>query len=232
VFRRLDPVLWKACNHNPVVLLGRLTQEALERAAKDPRYLALYKRACETHDAYLKPSGNAQSSMLVAYFSMEYGLLDCLPIYSGGLGVLSGDHLKASSDLSLPLVGIGLLYQRGYLSQSFDSDGWQQERAPVNDFYSLPLSPAKRADGSDLIVNVLLGSATVHIKVWRIDVGRVKLYLMDTNIPQNADPEHRDITGQLYAGGLHKRISQEIVLGIGGLRALKELGLPSNAFVC
>ncbi|MEO5922740.1 MAG: alpha-glucan family phosphorylase [Bryobacteraceae bacterium] len=229
VFRRLDPVAWKACNHNPVVLLGSLPQEALERAAHDPRYLALYRRACETHDAYMK-SNATPGSMLVAYFSMEYGLLDCMPIYSGGLGVLSGDHLKASSDLSLPLVGIGLLYQRGYLSQSFDNDGWQQERAPVNDFYSLPIEPAKKADGSELIVDVLLGSATVYVKVWRIVVGRVKLYLMDTNIPQNHDPEHRDITGQLYAGGLHKRISQEIVLGIGGLRALKELGLQPTVY--
>ena len=229
VFRRLDPVAWKACNHNPVVLLGRLPQEALEKAANDPRYLALYRRACETHDAYLKGAGNA-SSMQVAYFSMEYGLLDCMPIYSGGLGVLSGDHLKASSDLSLPLVGIGLLYQRGYMSQSFDGDGWQQEGSPVNDFYSLPISPAQRADGSELVVDVLLGAARVFVKVWRIDVGRVKLYLLDTNIPQNSDPVHRDIAGQLYAGGLHKRISQEIVLGIGGLRALKELRLEPSVF--
>ena len=229
VFRRLDPVSWKACNHNPIVLLGRLPQEALERAANDPRYLALYRRACETHDEYLKSTA-APSSMLVAYFSMEYGLLDCMPIYSGGLGVLSGDHLKASSDLSLPLAGIGLLYQRGYMSQSFDSDGWQQEGSPVNDFYSLPISPALRPDGSELIVNVLLGAVTVFVKLWRIDVGRVKLYLLDTNIPQNTDPVHRDITGQLYAGGLHKRISQEIVLGIGGLRALRELGLQPSVY--
>ncbi|MEO8099002.1 MAG: alpha-glucan family phosphorylase [Acidobacteriota bacterium] len=233
VFRRLDPVAWKACNHNPVVLLGRTSQETMERAARDPRYLALYGRACESYDAYLRATTNPATpgnSMLVAYFSMEYGLLDCMPIYSGGLGVLSGDHLKASSDLSLPLVGIGLLYQRGYLSQSFDTEGWQQERAPVNDFYSLPIRPATRTDGSELVVDVLLGGATVHLKVWRIDVGRVKLYLLDSNIPQNPDPVHRDITGQLYAGGLHKRIGQEIVLGIGGLRALEELGLQPTVY--
>ena len=230
VFRRLDPVAWKACNHNPVVLLGRVPQEALERAAHDPRYLALYRRACDTYDEYMKSSMVSPSPMLVAYFSMEYGLLDCLPIYSGGLGVLSGDHLKASSDLSLPLVGIGLLYQRGYFRQSFDADGWQQERTPINDFYSLPISPVTQPDGSELIVDVLLGSTTVYLKVWRIDVGRVKLYLLDSNISKNPDPEHRDITGQLYAGGLHKRISQEIVLGIGGLRALKALGLQPTVF--
>ena len=114
VFRRLDPAAWKACNHNPVVMLGRVEQAALERAAVDPRFLALYRRACEILDAYL--AARAPSDMLVAYFSMEYGLLDCLPIYSGGLGVLSGDHLKAASDALLPLVGVGLLYQNGYLA--------------------------------------------------------------------------------------------------------------------
>jgi starch phosphorylase len=230
VFRRLDPAAWKACNHNPILLLGQMSQENLERAARDPRYLAVYKRGCEAHDAYLKATAPGQDEMLVAYFSMEYGLLDCMPIYSGGLGVLSGDHLKAASDLSLPLVGIGLLYQRGYLSQSFDADGWQQETTPVNDFYSLPISPASRPDGTEIVVDVLLGSQAVYLKVWRVEVGRVRLYLLDSNIPQNANPEHRDITSQLYAGGSQRRIAQEIVLGIGGLRALKELNLQPSVF--
>src|SRR5512140_2572508 len=158
VFRRLEPAIWKASNHNPVVMLGRVPQETLERAARDPRYLALYRRACETLDAYMAAQSESESDMLVAYFSMEYGLLDCMPIYSGGLGVLSGDHLKASSDAILPLVGLGLLYQRGYFRQLLDPNGWQQERTPVNDFYSLPLTPVKRPHGSDagseLIVDV------------------------------------------------------------------------------
>jgi starch phosphorylase len=196
VFRRLDPVIWKASNHNPVVMLGRVPQETLERAARDPRYLALYRRACETLDAYMAPHDGAASEMLVAYFSMEYGLLDCMPIYSGGLGVLSGDHLKASSDATLPLVGLGLLYQRGYFRQSLDPDGWQQEKTPVNDFYSLPIMPVTQTDGTELIVDVLAGETKVFLKVWRIIVGRVLLYLMDSNIPQHADPFHRDITGQ------------------------------------
>src|ERR1043166_1078076 len=148
-----------------------------------------------------------------------------MPIYSGGLGVLSGDHLKASSDAMLPLVGVGLLYQKGYFQQALDPDGWQQERTPVNDFYSLPVIPVWRADGSEMHVHVTLGATDVFLKVWRIDVGRVKLYLLDSNIPENADPAHREITNQLYGGDLHTRIRQEIVLGIGGLRALKELGL-------
>jgi len=240
VFRRLDPATWKESNQNPVVMLGRVPQETLERAAADPRFLALYRRACETHDAYLASQstsldraasapGNRASSLLVAYFSMEYALLDCMPIYSGGLGVLSGDNLKASSDLALPLVGVGLLYQKGFLQQSLDPGGWQQERSPVNDFYALPVTPETKA-GSELLVNVTLAGTVVYAKVWSIDVGRVKLYLLDTNIPQNPDPAHRDITSQLYGGDLHNRIRQEIVLGIGGMRALKEVGLEPTVF--
>jgi starch phosphorylase len=228
VFRRLDPVAWKGSGHNPVVMLGRVEQAALERAASDPRYLTLYRKACDILDAYL--AAHPPSNMLVAYFSMEYGLLDCLPIYSGGLGVLSGDHLKAASDALLPLVGVGLMYQNGYLQQRLDPDGWQQEHAPVNDFYSLPIAPVTRPDGSEVLVNITLTGVEVWLKVWRIDVGRVKLYLLDSNIPQNALPEHRAITNQLYGGDEHKRIHQEIALGIGGLRALKELGLNPTVY--
>ncbi len=228
VFRRLDPVSWKASNHNPVVMLGRVPQAALERAAGDPRFLALYRRACESLDAYL--ATKPDSSMLVAYFSMEYGLLDCLTIYSGGLGILSGDHLKASSDVLMPLVGVGLLYQNGYLQQRLDPDGWQQEHTPVNDFYSLPVTPVTRDDGSEMLVSVNLTGTEVFLKVWRIDVGRVKLYLLDSNIPRNARADHREITNQLYGGDDHKRIHQEVVLGVGGLRALKALGLSPTAY--
>jgi starch phosphorylase len=230
LFRRLDPVIWKQSNHNPIVMLGRVSQATLERAASDPRYLALYKRACETHDVYLAAASSQPSKMLVAYFSMEYGLLDCMPIYSGGLGVLSGDHLKASSDANLPLTGVGLLYQNGYFSQSIDADGWQKERTPVNDFYSLPVSPVNRADGSEMLVSVMLAGTQVFLKVWRIDVGRVKLYLLDSNIPQNPNPVHRAITAQLYGGDLHNRMRQEIALGIGGLRALEELGIQPTVY--
>ena len=230
LFRRLDPVIWKASNHNPIVMLGRVSQATLERAASDPRYLALYRRACETHDAYLTTSAPQPSGMLVAYFSMEYGLLDCMPIYSGGLGVLSGDHLKASSDAILPLTGVGLLYQNGYFSQSIDPDGWQKERTPVNDFYALPVTPVQRADESEMLVSVMLAGTQVFLKVWRIDVGRVKLYLLDSNIPQNPNPIHRAITAQLYGGDVHNRMRQEIALGIGGLRVLEELGIRPTVY--
>ncbi|MGH9667625.1 MAG: alpha-glucan family phosphorylase, partial [Bryobacteraceae bacterium] len=229
LFRRLDPVLWKACNHNPVLMLGRIPQESLERAAADPRYLAMYRRACERYDSYLARVGHAFPKALIAYFSMEYGLLDCMPIYSGGLGVLSGDHLKACSDSDIPLVGIGLLYQNGYLQQSLNADGWQQERYPVNDFYTLPVRPAIQ-DGAEVRVSVNLPTGELFIKVWHIDVGRVKLYLLDTNIPENESQDHRDITAQLYGGDSFQRMRQEIVLGIGGLRALKALKLEPTVY--
>jgi starch phosphorylase len=228
LFHRLDPGLWKTCNQNPVLMLGRIPQAVLERAASDPRYLAVYRRACAQFDAYLSAESPRRDE-LIAYFSMEYGLLDCMPIYSGGLGVLSGDHMKSSSDASLPLVGVGLLYQKGYLQQSLNPDGWQQERNPVNDFYTLPVRPVQK-DGADLLVSVTLPAGPVHVKVWHIDVGRVKLFLLDTNIPENERPESRDITDQLYGGDIHVRMRQEIVLGIGGLRALKALGIEPTVF--
>jgi starch phosphorylase len=230
LFRRLDPTLWKASGYNPVLMLGRMPQATLERAAADPRFLAGYRRACERYDSYLlKPDGPVEHK-LVAYFSMEYGLVECMPIYSGGLGVLSGDHLKASSDAEIPLVAVGLLYQKGYLEQSLNPDGWQQERYPINDFYTLPVQPVCTDDGADMLVSVKLPTGAVHIKIWRMDIGRTRLLLLDTNIPENARIEHREITDQLYGGDYHTRIRQEIVLGIGGLRALEAVGLKPTVY--
>ncbi len=154
VFRRLDPILWKTSNHNPIQLLGRITQERLDQAAADPRFLVLYRRACERHDSYVQAPALAESVPRIAYFSMEYGLLDCLQIYSGGLGILSGDHLKAASDGDFALTGVGLLYQRGYLQQYLNPDGWQQERTPVNDFYTLPVRPCEDEQGKEVIVSL------------------------------------------------------------------------------
>jgi len=230
LFKRIDPALWRACDHNPVLMLGRVPQATLERSAADPRFLSLYRKACESYDSYLHKLEPPGDEKLIVYLSMEYGLAGCIPIYSGGLGILSGDHLKASSDADIPLVGVGLLYQKGYLQQSLNQDGWQQERNPVNDFYALPLRPVLRDDGSELHVDVRLPSGLVHIKVWQIAVGRVKLCLLDTNIPQNESVEHREITDQLYGGDIHTRIRQEIVLGIGGLRALDSLHLKPTVY--
>jgi len=225
LFRRLEPSLWKESNHNPIQLLGRIPQDALDKAAADARFVTMYRRACERQDSYLRSAEPSKDTPLIAYFSMEYGLLDCMNIYSGGLGILSGDHLKAASDSDFALTGVGLLYQRGYLQQYLNPDGWQQERNPLNDFYTLPVRPCVDEAGAEILVTVDLPTGELFIKIWYIDVGRVKLYLLDTNIPQNRSAEHREITDQLYGGDNHKRIRQEIVLGIGGLRALKKMGV-------
>jgi glycogen phosphorylase len=229
LFRRLDSALWRNCGHNPVLMLGRVPQATLERAAADSRFLAAYRRACDRYSSYLERTEPADDR-LIAYFSMEYGLVECMPIYGGGLGVLSGDHLKAASDGAVPLVGMGLLYQKGYLQQSLNPDGWQQERNPINDFYTLPVRPVRGEDGKEITVSVKLPTGPVFIKIWNIDVGRVKLYLLDTNIPENERPEDREITAQLYGGDNLTRVRQEIVLGIGGLRALDRLGLKPTVW--
>ena len=230
LFRRLDPILWRESGYNPVILLGRVPQATLDRAAADPRYLALYAQACERYDAQVKTTGPRPDDKLIAYFSAEYGLTECLPIYSGGLGMLSGDHLKSASDCQIPLVGVGLLYQGGYFRQYLNPDGWQQERYPTNDFFTLPVTPVSDAAGLPLKVSVKLPGGLVWIQVWCIQVGRVSLYLLDTNIPDNPSQQDREITDQLYGGDNDKRIRQEIVLGIGGLRALQVLGVKPTVY--
>jgi starch phosphorylase len=225
LFRRLDPPLWRECGYNPVLMLGHVSQATLQKNAADPRYLVLYRMACETYDSRIRKGSPPADGKLVAYFSAEYGLSECLAIYSGGLGILSGDHLKSSSDQDYPLVGLGLLYQQGYFRQILNPDGWQQERYPMNDFYTLPLTPAKDAAGQEVRVTVKLPAGIVHIKVWKLNVGRIALYLLDTNIPENPLPQDRDITDSLYGGDNDTRIRQEIVLGIGGMRALAAMGL-------
>jgi len=230
VFRRLDPMLWRESGYNPVLMLGRVSQSTLERAAADPRYLGLYRVACDVYDSRVKHSIRQSDGTLIAYFSFEYGLTECLPVYSGGLGILSGDHLKSSSDQDYPLIGLGLLYQQGYFRQFLNPDGWQQERYPMNDFYTLPLAPVKDADDHDLKVTVKLPTGDVYIQVWKIAVGRITLYLLDTNIPENVLPQDRDITDSLYGGDIDTRIRQELVLGIGGMRALKAMDLKPTVF--
>jgi starch phosphorylase len=230
VFRRLDPVQWRECGYNPVLLLGRVSQATLQKASTDQRYLALYRSACAMYDSRVRKSPAPADGKLIAYFSAEYGLTECLPVYSGGLGILSGDHLKSSSDQDYPLIGLGLLYQQGYFRQFLNPDGWQQERYPINDFYTLPLETVKDAEGQDLKVSVKLPTGKVFIQIWKLGVGRITVYLLDTNIPDNVLPQDRDITDSLYGGDIDTRIRQEIVLGIGGMRALQAMGLKPTVF--
>jgi starch phosphorylase len=230
LFRRLDPALWKDSGYNPVVMLGRVSQSTLERAALDPRYLVQYQVACQRFDTHMQYPPKENDGKLIAYFSAEYGLTECMPVYSGGLGILSGDHMKSASDNDLPLVGVALLYQLGYFRQYLNADGWQQERYLANDFYSLPIQPVLDAEGKHKSVSVQLPTGPIAIRIWTMDVGRVKMLFLDTNAPENGRTEDRGITSQLYGGDSDTRIRQEIVLGIGGLRALDAMGFQPTVF--
>ncbi|GIU76446.1 MAG: alpha-glucan phosphorylase [Bryobacteraceae bacterium] len=229
VFSRLDPAMWKECRRNPVLMLGRVSQETLQKAAADPRYVALYETACRDFDEYMAQQP-PPDGIRVAYFSMEYGLLESVSIYSGGLGILSGDYLKAASDANFGLVGVGLLYQKGYLEQHLNPDGWQVEKYPINDFFTWPVQPAQDANGNEIVIELRLPRGKCFVKVWKMQVGRVPLLLLDTNIPANTIDEYRDITDQLYGGDAVTRIQQEFVLGVGGLRALKALGMEPTVY--
>ena len=229
LFRRVNADLFAALDHSPIRLLGATEQTRFEQLEQDAGFLAHMDRVVASLDRYTSARTWFQESCpddqdtKIAYFSAEFGLHESVPIYSGGLGVLAGDHLKSASDLGLPLVGVSLMYREGYFRQYLNVDGWQQERYPENDFFSLPIVLETGADGKPILVGVPLPGRELKLRIWRIQVGRVRLYLLDANIPENR-PEDRAITAQLYGGDHHTRIQQEIALGIGGLRALRALG--------
>jgi starch phosphorylase len=235
LFHRLDRKGWTRVQHNPIRLLAELPQEVLEQAAKDPAYLAHMDRVLVALESYLKAETWFQrqypqhKDKTIAYFSMEFGLHECLPLYSGGLGVLAGDHMKSASDIGLPLVGIGLYYQQGYFQQFLSNDGWQFEDYPDNDLHNLPVELVRDAAGAPLLVSVPMARREVKIRIFRATVGRNKLFFLDTAIPENAaDDQH--ITMRLYGGDQEMRIRQEMVLGFGGLRALRAMGYSPAVF--
>lgn len=235
LFRRLDRTLWDKTNHNPVKLLGMLSQEQLNDVADDAGYIAQLDRVYEAFKSQFKDPGwfasthKDDADTKIAYFSAEFGLHESLPIYSGGLGVLAGDHLKSASELALPLTGVGLLYRQGYFQQYLSADGWQQEAYPELDFHSMAVELQTHTDGTPIQVRVEMPENPVFIRVWKVAVGRIPLYLLDTNLEENA-PSDREITARLYGGGTEMRIRQEIVLGIGGVRALEALGVKPTVF--
>jgi starch phosphorylase len=235
LFRRLDRKLWDDVYHNPVRLLGTIPQAKLATAATDDGYLAHMNRVYAEFRKHIEEPGwyhqhhAAKSKLQVAYFSAEFGIHESLPIYSGGLGILAGDHLKSASELGVPLMGVGLLYRNGYFQQYLSADGWQQEAYPELDFYNLAVEPLRFADGNPVHVRVDLPDNAVFCKVWRANVGRVPLYLLDTNLQENA-PADRDITARLYGTGTELRIKQELVLGIGGTRALAALNIQPTVY--
>ncbi len=230
LFSRLDPHLWEAVGHNPKAFLKRVDESALLRATEDRVFLATYNSILSTYDSYHDASSAQQDENRlsaqdqVAYFCFEFGFHESLPIYSGGLGILAGDHCKAASDLHLPFVAIGLLYRQGYFSQIIDSQGNQQVTYSIADFEDLPVTPVLRKDGSNLTVEVPLPNRTVITKIWEVRIGHVALYLLDTDLPENS-PQDRYITHNLYGGDKVMRIEQEIILGMGGVRALQALDI-------
>lgn len=230
VFRRLDYSLWRQTAHNPVKMLRLLPAETLERAAADPAWLAIYDRGVERLEAVRAARHTWCESQFpelhgksIAYFSAEFALHQSLPIYAGGLGVLAGDHCKEASDLGVPLIGVGFMYPQGYFHQSLSAEGWQEEIYERLDWESAPIEPAITPDGKPCITAVPLGNRTVLVQVWRVRVGRVKLYLLDTDLEENA-PWDRELSARLYGGDRETRVQQEIILGIGGVRALKQMG--------
>ncbi len=237
LFQRLDRDLWEGTNHNPVLMLGTISQERLAEMARDEGFLAHLERCLKQLDNYLQERiwyrqnrNFAEQKDCYAYFCAEYGLTHCLPIYAGGLGVLAGDHLKSASDLGLPLVAIGLLYQEGYFAQSLNPDGWQQEKYPINDFYNMPLELQRNEDGSELLIEVEYPGRIVYARVWCLQVGTVPLFMLDTNIEANSSRYDQDITDELYGGDLDLRIHQEMMLGIGGVRMLEKLGYKPTVY--
>src|SRR5688572_11451420 len=202
LFARLHTTLWDAVGHSPKALLRRIDEQRLVEAAADPVFLASYNRVCTAFDTYMsdpllkKTGGVFAKDDLVAYFCAEFGLHESLPIYSGGLGILSGDHCKAASDTLLPFVAVGLLYRQGYFVQTIDSEGNQRAQHFDSDFDHLPITPVKRQDGSELHVELPLPGRVLQVKVWEAKVGRVSLYLLDTDVPENNEHD-RDIAHQL-----------------------------------
>jgi starch phosphorylase len=230
LFVRIDRTLWERTNHDPVRFLQQVNRNRLKAMTQDRYYLEFYDRILRQFDDYLKANNTwyshiypEQQFKTVAYFSTEFGLHETLPIYAGGLGVLSGDHIKGASDIGLPMVAVGFLYTQGYFSQHISEDGWQEARYARLKFEELPLLPILDQEGKAITISVELPGRIVYAKLWEIRVGRVPLYLLDSDVDGNS-PADRELTSRLYISDLDLRISQEIILGIGGVRALRVLG--------
>ena len=236
LYIRIDRELWESVGHNPIVFLRQVERARLNAATNNRYYLEFYDRIMRSYDQYMAREDTwfnqnypSLRNRPIAYFSMEYGLHEIFPIYAGGLGVLSGDHVKEASDLGLPFVAVGLYYSEGYFKQRITEDGWQEARYITHLLKDLPILPLLNEDGQPITVTVELPGRELHARIWEIHVGRVPLYLLDTNIPDN-EPQDRMLSARLYSGDLEMRISQEILLGIGGLRALRILGYNPKVF--
>lgn len=236
LFKEIDIDVWERVEKNPVKFLKKVSQEKLEQASENQEFLKRYDKFVKDFEDYIKSKNTwfskkypNNSNDLIAYFSAEYGLDEILPIYSGGLGILSGDHLKSASDLGVPLIAVGLLYKNGYFWQTINGQGIQETEYKDLDIDDLPITPVKDVDGKDLIISVDMPKKKLYIKIWEIKVGRVTLYLMDSDIEANI-PEYRGITKTLYGGNQETRIQQEIVLGMAGVELLRRLGVKPTVY--
>lgn len=235
LFFRMDRDLWVSTNQNPVRLLGEIDQAVLEELSQDESFLAHVERVYGRYKEYMQPGNwrvrhpNAPKDFNVAYVSAEFGVHESLSIYSGGLGVLAGDFLKSASDMGMPLVGVGLLYREGYHRQYLNADGWQQERYPRNDFYNMPLTLERDPQGEQVVIDVEYPERIVKARIWRSQVGRVPLYLLDCDFEAN-DQDDREITARLYGGDRDMRVRQEILLGMGSVKALHALGIYPTVY--
>lgn len=231
LFRAIDKRVWDEAGHNPVAFLRKVERSQLNAVANDAYYLEMYDRVIKQFDAYMAEKStwftrtypNLEDDE-IAYFSFEFGLHESLPVYAGGLGILAGDHLKEASDLGLPLSGIGFIYNQGYFTQRITEDGWQETGTHYLDLEGSPVIPLYGEDGQPLTVSIELPGRSVVARIWLVQVGRVSLYLLDTNLPSNSEAD-RQLTARLYSNDLEIRISQEILLGMGGVRALRKLGI-------
>jgi len=231
LFQRLDRELWQSCGHNPKAFLRRVPQRCLDEAVANRSYMEDYRRVCAACQAYRDHRGRPELTELfdpkedlIAYFCLEFGFHESFPIYSGGLGILAGDHCKAASDVGLPFVAVGLLYQIGYFTQTIDGQGHQQVSHTRTYPHDLPVVPSLTETGQHLTLDIEFPGRTLKVRVWTVQAGHIKLFLLDTNIPDNNEQD-RAITHQLYGGDRELRLQQELVLGIGGVRALDALGL-------
>ncbi len=229
LLRRIDPKLWNQSGRNPILFFTQVPQKKMEAMAEDEGFLAHLKRVQDAYQKFVEAPARAiddpkYQSGTVAYFSMEYGVHESLPLFAGGLGILAGDHLKAASDRGEPIVGVGLLYRLGYFHQYLDQNGWQQEEYPETDLYQLPISRARDTQGKELHITVPGPDGDIHAQVLRIMIGRVPLFLLDTNVTENS-VENRNITSRLYIAEAKNRLAQEVLLGIGGMKALDAMGI-------
>lgn len=236
LFRRLDYPIWHSTQHNPVQMLKEISDDKLQRIAEDAAFLRRYNKVIMLFDEAMKLDQSwfhrtypELIDKTIAYFSFEFGLHSSLPIYSGGLGILSGDHAKEASDLGLPFVGIGFMYPQGYFRQRIPSHGWQEAVYQQLDMSQAPVMPVREEDGRDLKVSVNLAGRSVHARIWHVRVGRIPLYLLDTDVDEN-DPWDRELSARLYSGDSEMRIRQEIMLGVGGVRALDALGIAPSVW--